>query len=370
MSKCDKFLWLLIVMISAFGLLLVKSASRAGGNFFISQSICIAVGLFLAFIIQFMDYQNLSRYWILISMFASGIIIYTLFFGSRVKGLAGVDAKAWIKLPGGYTFQPSELSKIGFMFSFAKHLEILKIKNKINDLKSFTLFACHVLIPVFLTHLQGDDGAAIIFLCIAAFQLFIAGLDSKFFLFGLAIFAISIPLIWNFILLPYQKSRILNMMNPEVDPYGMGFQQIQGKISIGSGGFLGSGIFKGIRVENGYVPVQRSDFIFSVAGEELGFVGCFLIILFLSSFIFRIFYISKFAQDYLGFFTCFGFIGLICSQCIFNLGMCLNFLPVMGITLPFVSAGGSSVFCYYIGFGLIQSIYINKGERIAFESSK
>ena len=312
----------------------------------------------MAFLIQFFDYKNLSRYWVLISLFCSGIMIYTLFFGSKISGSGGVNAKAWLFL-GGFCFQPSELAKIGFIFTFAKHLEILKIHNQVNNIKSLLLFGLHAAIPIIITHLQGDDGAAIIFICIAIFELFIAGLDAKFFLFGITAFAISIPLIWNFLLLPYQKSRILNMMNPESDPYGIGFQQLQGKISIGSGGFLGSGLFKGIRVGNGYVPVQHNDFIFSVAGEELGFVGCFLILLLLSSLIFRIFFISKNSKDYLGLFTCFGFLGLLCSQSIFNLGMCLNFLPVMGIILPFISAGGSSIICYYMGIGIIQSIYIN-----------
>ena len=363
LKKCDKFLWLLIVMISLYGLLLVKSASRAGGHFFESQLLSVFIGSSLAFLIQFFDYKNLSRFWIPISIFCSGIMIYTLFFGSKIKGNGGVDARAWLSLPGGFCFQPSELAKIGFIFSFAKHLEILKNNNRLNNIKSLLLFGLHASIPIILTHLQGDDGAAIIFICIAIFELFIAGLDAKFFLLGIAAFAISIPLIWNFLLLPYQKNRILNMMNPEADPYGIGFQQLQGKISIGSGGFLGSGIFKGTRVENAYVPVQHNDFIFSVAGEELGFVGCFLILILLFSLIFRIFFVARNSKDYIGLFSCFGFLGLLCSQCIFNLGMCLSFLPVMGITLPFISAGGSSVICYYIGIGLIQSICINNREK-------
>lgn len=363
LKKCDKFLWFLIFMISLYGFLLVSSATRTGSRFFESQIISVLIGIPLAFISQFIDYRNLSRYWILISVFCAGLMIYTLIFGSRVKGLAGVDAKAWIVLPGGFNFQSSELAKIGFLFSFAKHLEILKKNNNINNIKSLIFFGIHAIIPIILTHLQGDDGAAIIFICIILCQLFIAGLDAKFFLIGLALFAASMPVIWNFFLAPYQKNRILSMMNPESDPYGMGFQQLQGKISIGSGGFLGSGLFKGIRVEQGDVPVQASDFIFSVAGEELGFVGCFLIIILLLALIFRIFFISKFSKDYLGIFICFGFIGLITSQCIFNLGMCLSFLPVIGVILPFFSAGGSSVICYYLAIGLIQSIYISRNKN-------
>ena len=357
-NRCDKFLWFLTIFMSLYGLVLIKSASRAGGQFFLTHAVCIIFGISASLIVQFIDYRKLSKLWILISMFCTLIIILTLIFGSSVQGASGVDAKAWIKVPGGFTFQPSELAKIGFLFSFAKHLEILKEKRKINDFKSLLLFALHVMIPVFLIHLQKDDGTALIFIFIAIFEMFIAGVDAKFFLISLAIFALLIPVIWNFMLLPYQKNRILSSLDPNSDPYGVGFQRIQSKISIGSGGFLGNGIFQGRRVADGIVPIQESDFIMSVAGEELGFVGCFLMITFLLALIFRISYISRISRDYLGLYSCFGFLGMILSQTIFNIGMCLSFFPVIGVTLPFFSAGGSSIICLFLGIGLVQSIYM------------
>ena len=345
---------------SSYGLILIKSASRAGGQFFLSHLICALFGLCISLIIQFIDYRELSRFWIHISLFCTLIIIYTLIFGSSVQGASGVNAKAWIRMPGGFTFQPSELSKIGFIFTFAKHLEILKRRKQINDFKYLLIFVIHMMIPVVLTHLQGDDGAAVIFICIALFEMFIAGVDARYFMFGIAIIALMVPLIWNFGLAPYQKNRILNMFSPDADPYGIGFQRIQAKISIGSGGFLGNGIFKGRRVSDGIVPVQESDFILSVAGEELGFVGCFLVLIFLLALIFRVSYIARCARDDLGMLSCFGFLGFILSQCIFNIGMCLSFLPVIGVTLPFFSAGGSSIICSFLGISLIQSIYMTR----------
>ncbi|MCL2310995.1 MAG: FtsW/RodA/SpoVE family cell cycle protein [Firmicutes bacterium] len=353
-------MWLIVIVISIYGLVLVRSASRAGGYFFASQFVSVVIGLCFAFLFQFFCYQELSRMWIWIGIFCATIMVYTLIFGSTVRGLYGVNAKAWIKLPGGISFQPSELAKIGFLFTLAKHLEVLKTNGSLKNLKSLALLATHISIPIVLTHLQGDDGAAIVFLCIAIFEIFIAGLDVKFFLWGTACFTMLIPIIWNFWLAPYQKNRILNQVNPEADPFGMGFQQIQGKLSIGSGGFLGNGLFCGRRVSDGRVPIQESDFIISVAGEELGFIGCLLIIFLMLVLILRIAYVSKHAPDYLGLFSCFGFLGLIASQCIFNIGMCLSLIPVIGVTLPFFSAGGSSIICLYLGVGLIQNIYISR----------
>lgn len=358
-KNCDKFLWFLVIFMSSYGLLLIRSATREGREeLFLSHLVCVLFGLCTSLILQFIDYRKLSRFWILISVFCSLLIIYTLIFGSTLHGAAGVKAKAWIKIPGGFSFQTSEIAKIGFVFSFAKHLSILKEYNKINSIKYLSIFLLHVMVPVILTHLQGDDGASIIFILIAIFEMFIAGVSIKFFMFGITLLALSIPIMWNFVLAPYQKNRILNMFNPDADPYRAGYQIIQARISIGSGGFLGTGIFNGKRAAEGIVPVHESDFIFTVAGEELGFVGCFLIILFLSTSIFRISYIAKHARDYLGLFSCFGFLGLILSQCIFNLGMCLSFLPVAGIVLPFFSSGGSSIICLFLGVALMQSIYM------------
>ncbi len=362
----DKFLWGTVILISVYSLLLVGSVSREGFNYFTVQSISICIGLFGALWLQLLDYQLIAKYSKWIAVVSILLIVYTLFAGVAVEGSSGVNAKAWIKLPGGITFQPSELVKIGFIITFSKHLSKLdlpKLKlNNADDLKLISLVALHVLVPVILTHLQGDDGAAIIFLFIALTMVFMAGLKIRYFIYMIIMGALLAPLVWNFILADYQKQRILTQINPEADPLNMGYQQIQGKLSIGSGGIFGVGLFKGPRVENNTVPIQESDFIFSVAGEELGFVGCVVIILLLLFLILRIGYIAGKSNGTIGALICFGFIGLIVSQTIFNLGMCLSLLPVMGVTLPFFSVGGSSAACLYLGIGILQNIYLNRDE--------
>ena len=191
---------------------------------------------------------------------------------------------------------------------------------------------------------------------------FVAGVKLKYFIITFSLIALLLPFLWKYVLAEYQKQRLICQLNPESDPFGMGFQQIQGKLSIASGQLFGKGLFNGPRVSYGVVPVQESDFIFSVAGEELGFIGCATVILLLLALLFRTVKIATQASDNQGTYICFGFFGMIASQMIFNLGMCLSILPVMGVTLPFFSAGGSSAACLYLGLGLIQSVYMQKND--------
>lgn len=361
--RSDKILWSIGLLISIYCLILLKSVSRVGVNYFMTQLAAIILGYIGAICLSIVDYRVIAKYWKWIGAFCILIIVYTLFFGIAVQGSSGVNAKAWIMLPGHITFQPSELVKIGFIITFAKHLSILKEKKLLNLFIHVALLGVHALVPIMLTHLQGDDGAAIIFFFMFITMTFIAGVQIRYFVGLFAAIVLAIPIAWKYILADYQKLRVINQFNPEADPLNMGYQQIQGKISIGSGGLFGKGLFNGPRVGIGSVPIQESDFIFSVAGEELGFIGCSLIIILLLALMFRTFYIGIKSCDDLGKLMCFGFLGMISAQSIFNLGMCLSLLPVMGVTLPFFSAGGSSAACLYLGLGLLQNVYINRLEN-------
>ena len=362
MKYCDKILWLIIILISSYSLLLVKSISRENFNYFTVQFLSVIIGIICACFLQVLNYKILVKFSKIIGIISVFLILCTLFLGIKIEGSMGVNARAWLALPGGITFQPSELVKIGFIITFSYHVSEIKKNNNFKKFKDIIYLGIHALVPVVLTHLQGDDGAAIIFFCIALVILFLSGLPIKYFVLLVFLLILVVPVLWKFVLVDYQKKRILTQFNPESDPLNMGYQQIQSMLSIGSGGVLGQGIFNGPRVANNVVPVQESDFIFSVAGEELGFIGCALILLLILILIFRISYISKISQEITGTYICFGFIGLISMQSIFNLGMCLSLLPVMGVTLPFMSVGGSSVVCLFLGIGIIQNIYINRNQ--------
>ena len=359
----DSIFWSISVSTSIFSLLLLLSVSRTSNfGYFRTQLIAIIIGYIGAFIITKSDYRIIAKHYVIVAVICVLLIICTLIFGTSVTGNSGIDAKAWLKLPGGISFQPSELAKIGFMITFSKHLSVLKEKNELTSFFNVALLGVHALVPIALTHLQGDDGAAIIFFFMFLFMAFAAGVQLRYFFAVFAAIILMIPILWNYVFAEYQKQRIINQIKPEADPLNTGFQQIQGKISIGSGKIFGQGLFNGPRVGSNSVPIQESDFIFSVAGEELGFIGCTLIILLLCLMLFRTLKTASMSSDCLGTYICFGFFGLVASQTIFNLGMCLSVLPVMGVTLPFFSAGGSSSACLYLGIGLIQSVYIQRDD--------
>ncbi len=362
-NQTDTIFWAISFSMSILSLLLLLSVSRTSDfGFFRTQLLAITLGYIGAFVITRSDYRIIADHYIIVATVCISLILCTLIFGTAITGNSGIDAKAWLKLPGGISFQPSELAKIGFIVTFSKHLSILKEKDELKSFLNVALLGAHALVPVALTHLQGDDGAAIIFFFMFLFMSFAGGVQLRYFAALFAIIVLSIPILWNHVFADYQKQRIINQINPEADPLASGFQQIQGKISIGSGKLFGTGLFNGPRVASSSVPIQESDFIFSVAGEELGFIGCIIVILLLLLMLLRTLKIAALSSDCLGSCMCFGFFGVVASQAIFNLGMCLSILPVMGVTLPFFSAGGSSSACLYLGVGLIQSVFMQRND--------
>ena len=360
-KRTDKLLWTIMLLISTYSLLLLKTIPiDKGRSYFIVQLAAIVLGYIGAVIFSLVDYREITTYWYVIAGFCLFLIIYTQIFGIAVTNTGGINAKAWISLPGGITFQPSELVKIGFILTFSKHLSELKKRNLLTSFSQIILLALHAMIPIVLVHFQGDDGTAVIFFCMFISMAFGAGVQLRYFGALFAALAVAFPIAWKYILEDYQKDRFTIFRHPKTDRLGKGLQQIQGRLSIGSGELYGRGLFKSPRVNRALVPVQQSDFIFSVAGEQLGFIGCTLIILLLVLLLFRTLYIARNSTDSLGSTICFGFFGMIAAQAIFNLGMCLNLLPVMGVTLPFFSAGGSSAACLYLGFGLVLNVQMHK----------
>ena len=362
--RMDKVYWLLITVISVFSLLLLKSVSRAtASNYFQTQLMAILLGYAGAFIITLVDYRDIANFWHLLAAFSVFLMVYTILFGTAITSSGGVNARAWIEL-GGRTFQSSELVKIIFMITYAKHLSVLKESRRLNNFFHVCLLALHTLVPVVLCHLQGDDGAAVVFLAMFLFMSWGAGVQKRYFFLVLGVALIALPVLWNYVLEPYQKSRftaVYNLDDPDVI-MNNGWQQYQARTSIGSGQLWGKGLGNGPRVEDNMVTFQHSDFIFSVAGEELGWVGCTLLIFLLVLLMLKTLLVAFKARDTLGSCICFGFFGLIFVQSVVNIGMCLAIFPVMGVTLPFFSAGGSSAACLYLGYGLVQAVSMHSME--------
>lgn len=358
-TKTDKLLWILTIGAVAYSILLISSMQRTSDyNYLQSQLIAVFIGYTVAVIVSIIDYENLLKAWWLLAIIGLGMLIIVFFIGINVSG---TDDTAWVRLPGGFTFQPSELVKLVFIITFSKHLNMLHSFEKLHSLFGILSLIPHIALPVILIHMQGDDGTALVFIFMFLIMAFAGGVQLRYFLIMLLLLCAGIPLIWNYFLNDEHKNRFLALF--DIDGNAMtnyGWQQYQGKVSIASGGLEGHGLYNGPRVATGIVPEQENDFIFTVAGEELGFFGCSLLILILLLILIKTLVNSTLSRDYSGKCICIGVFSMIASQTVINIGMVLGLLPVIGVTLPFFSSGGTSMLTILISIGLVQSVYSHK----------
>lgn len=360
--KTDVIYWVLTLMASIYGCALIASQQRAGEvNFLRTQIIAIVIGYAAAIIIAWVDYRLIAKCWWVFAGIALALTMAVFFIGMRV---AGTDDVGWIRLPGGLTFQPSELTKICFIITFSAHLAFLEDRDRLHSFIGVMTLVIHAAIPVTLIHLQGDDGAALVFGCMFLIMTFAAGVQMRYFIVFFICTAAAIPILWSHFMNSDQKSRVTVLFsNDDELMRTYGWQQYQGKVSIASGGMTGKGLFEGPRVEREMVPYQENDFIFTVAGEELGFIGCAAILLLFVLLLFITLINAIRATDPLGRNICIGYFALLATQITINLGMVLGLLPVVGITLPFFSSGGSSAACLYLGVGLVESVYMHRADK-------
>lgn len=357
-SETDKILFALIMAASAFGVLMVYSATRwnlEDGDLISRDAtvmiIAAAIGLVLTLVISAIDYELIMKLWPIIGGVCVVLMLITLVFGAAPESRP--DAKCWLKF-GSIYFQTSELVKVGYVITYSMHLELCR--DTINKPLSVILLGIHALIPVGLVVLTGDMGSALVFILMTIAMLFFAGLHIGFFVCGGVLAVAASPLIWMYVFSDYQKNRFLALIRPDDFP-AESFQQLKGLNALGSGGFFGQGLFKGTYTQSGIVPESENDFIFTAIGEETGFFGCLIALGLLFFICFEMIKIGKKARDFSAQLTCYGIAAMIASQVVINIGMCLMVLPVIGITLPFFSAGGTSTLCLYIGIGLVFSIY-------------
>ena len=365
LHRTDKTFWLLTLIATVYGLLLILSQQRSSGvNFFSTQLAAVCLGYVAAVIISLVDYHYIAGLWWLIGAIALMLTMSVFFIGIQV---AGTDDVGWISLPGGMTFQPSELTKICFIVTFSKHISLLTEKNRIKSFSGVISLLLHALIPVGLIHIQGDDGAALVFAFMFLIMSFAAGVQLRYFIILGIMTAVAAPLIWMKLLNSDQKNRLIVLFGADDTMLkNYGWQQYQGKVSIASGGIYGKGLFDGPRVSSAVVPYQENDFIFTVAGEELGFIGCSAIVLLFALLLLRTLRNASHAADPLGQSLCIGFFALLLVESVINLGMVLDLLPVIGVTLPFMSSGGTSVACLYLGAGLVQSVHMHPNAPIVY----
>ena len=355
--ETDKILLLLCTFASLYGATLVLSASfvSAGYQRFIVQIIGWFLGMGVAIVLSLIDYKNMMKYWYLPAFFTVGLVVLTFFIGYAPQG---TDDKAWLALPFGQSIQPSELLKIGFVITFATHVNRIA-KKDISRLSNVLALGIHGAFPVVLIHFQGDDGSALVMALMFAAMLFVAGVHWGYFAAAGGAVAVAAPLMWFFVMNDDQKGRFMALLQPDLYK-DLIYQQSRGQTAIGSGGWFGYGLFKGPYVQSGKIPLEYNDFIFATAGEEVGFIGCLLIFLVLGGICLRIMVVGRRSRDRAGTIICTGVFAMFAAQMLINLGMCLSMLPVIGVTLPFFSAGGTSMVCLYLGIGLVLSVYYHR----------
>ena len=321
-----------------------------------------SVGIIACVIISYLDYDAIVRLWPV----AGGVCLIMLLilfpFGEGAPGRE--DARCWLRVIdiGGLVvrFQPSELAKVGFLITFTAHIEA--VKDNINSIRNILLLLIHAIVPIGVVILTGDLGSAMVFAFIFIGMMFVSGVQLRYFAVAIGGVVAFVPLIWTKFLASFHKYRILAIYYPSSlseDVYEKFiYQQQRGLNAIGSGQFWGDGLFKGTYTQSATgVPVNESDMVFTVVGEELGFVGAAGILLVMVFIIVRIVSVGKKSVNLTGSLLCFGTAFMIGSQTIINIGMCLKLFPCIGITLPFLSAGGSSNLCIYLAIGIVMSVY-------------
>ncbi len=363
--ETDKILFALCIAATAFGCLSVLSATRFTGSMrqFIMQNVGMVMGLVAAVVLSLINYEKITKFWFLIA--AVGIIPVALTFVIGV-GPAGTDDKAWLNL-GVTTFQPSELLKACFILTFSYHISKVGMDN-INKLKYLIPVCIHGAIPVVLIHFQGDDGTALVFAIMVLCMLWAGGVKKRYFVTLFVLVIAAAPLIYFFVMNPEHQARVKLMFDIEGDLRGSGWQQWRGRVALANGGLFGQGLFRGTLTQMGDagVPEGYNDFIFVTIGEEWGFVGCIVVMALLFAICIRCISVSKMCRKPCGKLICIGFFGQLAAQIIINLGMCLSLLPVIGVTLPFFSAGGTSLSCLYLGVGLVLSVYMHRNSRTLY----
>lgn len=364
LRKTDLVLVLLCLVLAGFGMMVIYSTTHNSSNrHVIVQAMGLCIGLFCMIIVSLIDSDILLRLWKLYAPFCVLLMVLTYFIGYTPPG---TDNKAWLQLPGGLLLQPSELLKLAFIFTLALHIR--KLGEDVKTFKGVCGLVLHGAVPIVLVLIQRDWGSMLVFVFIFVFVCFAGGVRLRYFAAAFGILAVAAPLVWTYVLKDYQKKRILAVYFPELDSgYDYIYQQAMGKLSIGSGGLFGKGWLSGPRTQASIVPEQRNDFIIAALGEEFGLFGCFIVLLLLTLIMVRICRCAKKASDIAGSCICMGVFAIIFSQSVINIGMALGLLPVIGIGLPFFSAGGTSIVMSCLSIGMVLSVYNGRESSSLFD---
>ncbi|MEF9990789.1 MAG: rod shape-determining protein RodA [Romboutsia sp.] len=346
-----------VIAIFIFGLVILSSATHANkSGVYIQlykQGLAFGLGLGMIILILLIDYNFLGKYYKALYIVSLILLAIVLIPGiGEVRG----GARSWISI-GPLDFQTSELAKLTFILSYAKIVE--SRKGKLNNIKELIPVIIYALPFIGLLFAQPDLGTAIVFSCIIVGMLFTSGLDLTLIKRTILVILVLLPVMYM-LMAPHQKDRIEAFLNPEDVTLKGNYQVMQSLIAIGSGGPGGKGLYNGTQNQEGYLPVQESDFIFAVIGEELGAVGMITIMLLYIIFLIRMIIIARDAKDFYGTLIVVGVMSMFAYQIIQNIGMTVALIPVTGVTLPFISYGGSSLLTSLANLGLVLNVCMRK----------
>ena len=357
-SKLSKLNFLIIASVILLGFVGVASLYSAAGGYWDpwaqNHLIRLIFGIFLMLILAFLPHDIFFKLSVL--SFVIGILSLIL-----VKFIGTGNVQRWITL-GGINFQPSEAMKLALILILARYFDHIS-RIELYKLKTYVLPICLILLPGFLVISQPDLGTGLTIILLGLAILFFVGISIKFVILCFILLASSIPFIWNQ-LYDYQKDRILVFLNPEIDSLGSGYQIIQSKIAIGSGGFFGKGYLLGSQSRLNYLPEKHTDFIFTLISEEFGFLGSISIIFIFCVLIISIMKISFRVKSLFSKIVTFGIGFLLFLYLSLNIGMVCGLLPVVGAPLPLISYGGTSLLTVLISLGIVLSISIHDKELL------
>jgi len=349
--RVDYLLLLALAMLLILGTAAIFSAA-AGGLLFIRQIAYVGVGLVLVLLFTLTDYRKLGRWYLLTFVLSLLLLVSVRRFGHTALG-----AQRWISL-GFFDLQPSELAKLLIIIVLARFLADRQARAR--SWLTFAGAAGLLLPPLALILMQPDLGTSLVFAGIFYGMLLLAGVAKRYLLGSFAAIAGAVPLITPH-LHGYQQRRLQVFLNPALDPQGAGYNLLQAKIAVGSGALFGKGFLTGTQGQLGFVPSRITDFIFAIFSEEFGFVGALLLLALFLLLLLRLVRVTHLAREAFGALLAAGILSMLFVQVVVNVGMNLGLMPVVGIPLPFVSYGGSSMLTNLIAVGIAQSILVHRG---------
>ena len=361
--KGDLILLLLCLVASAFGCLCIASATNHRGftHYVLIQGAAIALGVICYVAVSAIDLDFVSEHRFVLVVFNLFLLALLIPFGVDFNS----GNKSWLDLPGvPVSIQPAEICKITFVLIMASVMA--SHQQRISSWKSVLAIVFHTVLLVGTNiAISKDAGVSLIFVFIFIGMAFAGGVSLLWFLGGAGFLVAAAPLIWTKVMTNRQRLRILVLFDPSIDPMGLDerYHSMRSLRSLTGGGLMGQGPFNGNRTQIGALPAQHTDYIFSAIGEEMGYVGCIVVLLLLLAIVVRVIQVGTRSQNYLRRMVCFGAAAALIFQICSNVGMCIGVTPVIGLTLPFISYGGSSIVSLYAMLGLVSGVYARPAPR-------